>query len=263
MTKFSPLPQPDQLNITADRTRPLALTGKRILIVDDSAACRMVLEAMAKALGAIPTTAETAVQAMVASAETEFDLIILDIGLADADGRVLARTLRETPHGESAAILCVSGLGGQTREDGALESGANAFAEKPFGSIAAFCECAEAAIMKQLGAAEEASRSCSEPGNKAEPMEEALSPHIASCALEDLSRARERLLNAVSAGDLSAARRAGHFISGVASLIGASALDAASRTLETASGDSGALRSVENVLGLTFEAEARLRSARS
>ena len=76
MTKFSPLPQPDQLNITADRTRPLALTGKRILIVDDSAACRMVLEAMAKALGAIPATAETDVQAMVASAETIIATVI-------------------------------------------------------------------------------------------------------------------------------------------------------------------------------------------
>ncbi len=131
MTKFSPLPPP----IATGADLAAALTDKRILIVDDSAACRMVQEAMVRALGAIPTTAETAVQAMVASGETAFDLIILDIGLADADGRVLARTLRETPHGEAAAILCVSGLGGQAREDGALAAGADAFAEKPFASI--------------------------------------------------------------------------------------------------------------------------------
>lgn len=256
MTKFSPLPQPGS---PGSDIAP-ALAGKRLLIVDDSAACRMVQEAMAKAMGAIVDTAETAVQAMVASAETAFDLIILDIGLADADGRVLARTLRETPNGEITAILCVSGLGGQAREDGALEAGADAFAEKPFASIAAFGEAASAAIMNRLGVTDEAT--AFQP-KEAPEEEEALSPYIVSCALEDLTKARERLLAAVGKGDVSAARRAGHFISGVASLIGETALDAASRTLETATGDSGALRSVETVLGLTFDAEKKLRSALS
>ena len=254
MTKFAPLPVPPQ----AGADFASALTDKRILIVDDSVACRMVQEAMAKALGAIPATAETAVQAMVASSETPFDLIILDIGLADADGRVLARTLRETPHGEAAAILCVSGLGGQAREAGALEAGADAFAEKPFASISAFGEVANTAIMNRLGVS-----AAMAPADLIEDRVEELSPYIASCALEDLTKARARLIAAVGKGDVSAARRAGHFISGVASLIGETALDAASRTLETASGDTGALRSVETVLGLTFDAETKLRLALS
>lgn len=254
MTKFSPLPQ------TARQEPDIApaLIGKRVLIVDDSAACRMVQEAMARAMGAFVETAETAVQAMVASDATAFDLIILDIGLADADGRVLARTLRETPHGGAAAILCVSGLGGQTREDGALDAGADAFAEKPFASVAAFADVASRAIMTRLGVAGV------KPAFAADAAPEAddaggVPPHIASCALDDLTRARERLIAAVGKGDVAAARRTGHFISGVASLIGEPALDAASRTLETAGGDAGALRSVEAVLGLTFEAESKLR----
>lgn len=254
MTKFSPLPHPGH---HGSDSAP-ALAGKRVLIVDDSAACRMVQEAMAKAMGAFVETAETAVQAMVASGNAPFDLIILDIGLADADGRVLARTLRETPNGEAAAILCVSGLGGQAREDGALDAGADAFAEKPFASVAAFGDAASGAIQTRAGLAKAGAIVLDASHTPEE--EETLSPHIASCALEDLSRARERLLAAVGDGDVSAARRAGHFISGVASLIGETALDAASRTLETATGDSGALRSVEAVLGLTFEAETKLKS---
>lgn len=254
MTKFSPLPHPGH---HGSDSAP-ALAGKCVLIVDDSAACRMVQEAMAKAMGAFVETAGTAVQAMVASGNSPFDLIILDIGLADADGRVLARTLRETPNGKAAAILCVSGLGGQAREDGALDAGADAFAEKPFASVAAFGEAAGGAILTRAGLAEAGSILLDATHTPEE--EEALSPYIASCALEDLSRARERLLAAVGKGDVSAARRAGHFISGVASLIGETALDAASRTLETATGDSGALRSVEAVLGLTFEAETKLKS---
>ena len=254
MTKFSPLPHPGHHGSDSAQ----ALAGKRVLIVDDSAACRMVQEAMAKAMGAFVETAETAVQAMVASGQTPFDLIILDIGLADADGRVLARTLRETPNGEAAAILCVSGLGGQAREDGVLEAGADAFAEKPFASVATFGEAASGAIQTRAGLVKAGSIELDT--NPAPEEEEMLSPYIASCALEDLSRARERLLAAVGEGDVSAARRAGHFISGVASLIGETALDAASRSLETAKGDSGALRSVEAVLGLTFEAETKLKS---
>lgn len=254
MTKFSPLPHPGHHGSDS----ALALAGKRVLIVDDSAACRMVQEAMAKAMGAFVETAETAVQAMVASGKTPFDLIILDIGLADADGRVLARTLRETPNGEAAAILCVSGLGGQAREEGVRDAGADAFAEKPFASVATFGEVAGRAILTRAGMTEVRPVEVDAP-TLPEP-EETLSPYIASCAIEDLSRARQRLLTAVGAGDVSAARRAGHFISGVASLIGETALGAASRTLENASGDTGALRSVEAVLGLTFEAETKLKT---
>lgn len=255
MTKFSPLPQPDQ---PGPDIAP-ALTGKRVLIVDDSAACRMVEQAMAKAMGAFVETAETAVQAMVASDTMAFDLIILDIGLADADGRVLARTLRETPNGEAAAILCVSGLGGEARRDGALDAGADAFAEKPFASVAAFGEIASHAIMTHLGVA--GVKAIREVEAAPEIEEEPLSAYVASCALEDLNRARQRLLTAVGEGDVAAARRAGHFISGVASLIGETQLDDASRSLETASGDAGALRSVETVLGLTFQAESKLKAA--
>ncbi len=255
MTKFSPLPQPGHLGSDNAPT----LTGKRVLIVDDSAACRMVEEAMAKAMGAFVETAETAVQAMVASHAAFFDLIILDIGLADADGRVLTRTLRETSNGYAAAILCVSGLGGQSRAAGALNSGADAFEEKPFASVAMFGEAARKAIMIHRGSTPPTSQPTTNVANL--PEETALSPQIASFALDDLSRARKRLLAAVSKGDMSAVRRAGHFISGVASLIGETALDAASRSLETAGGDSGALRSVEVVLGLTFEAETRLKTA--
>lgn len=258
MTKFSPLPAQKLPGPTIDVAS--SLRDKRILIVDDSAACRMAQKAMAMALGAIPATADTAVRAMVASGQTPFDLIILDIGLADADGRVLARTLRGTANGEAAAILCISGLGGQAREKGALEAGADAFAEKPFASISAFGKAANRAISNRSGVAGALMWDQAETGDD---QQEALSPYIASCALEDLNKARQRLIDAVSKGDVSAARRAGHFISGVASLIGATALCAASRTLETAGGDSGALRSVENVLGLTFDAEIKLRSALS
>ncbi len=256
MTKFSPLPHPGHLG--SDYTP--SLTGKRILIVDDSAACRMVQEAMAKAMGAFVETAETAVQAMVASDASTFDLIILDIGLADADGRVLARTLRETPNGKAAAILCVSGLGGQNRIEGALVAGADAFTEKPFASVAAFGQASSNAITRHLGSSKIADQIAEQAPAHIE-FDDALSPHIASYAIDDLSRARARLLAAVSKGDVSAARRAGHFISGVASLIGETALGAASRSLEIASGDTGALRSVEAVLGLAFEAEIKLKTA--
>lgn len=252
MTKFSPLPS----TLPAPTATQPVLLDRSVLIIDDSAACRMVEAAMAKALGARTETAETAVQAMAASATEAFDLIILDIGLADADGRVLARTLRETPNGRGAAILCVSGLGGQERAAGAINAGADSFAEKPFGSISAFGQAALGALRRRgepMGSYQD--------DIEDEGAEDPLSPHVAACAVNDLSRGRGRMLKAVAEGDLTAACRAAHFISGVASLIRARSLEGAANALQGAGGDTGALRNIEKVLELALRAEQELKAA--
>lgn len=251
MTKFSPLPR---------SAAPAAdLSGATVLIVDDSRACRMVQSAMARALGATPETAETAVQAMAKSAVTRFDLLILDIGLADADGRVLIKTLRDTPNGSAAAILCVSGLGGPDRKDGAIAAGADLFAEKPFASLDAFRATTGAAIARRKGrpAPDDITQSDG-------PVEgENLSPHVRRCALDDLTRAHDRMIRAVALGDASAARRAAHFISGVAGLIADTKLFAASRALEVAQADTGVLRNIETVLEMTHHAKTNLTATLS
>ena len=58
-----------------------------------------------------------------------------------------------------------------------------------------------------------------------------------------------------------AVRRAAHFLSGVAGLIGASELERAANAVQSAKGDAGGLRAVETMLTLAFEARGELGAA--
>ncbi|MEM7267647.1 MAG: response regulator [Pseudomonadota bacterium] len=230
------------------------LTGASLLIVDDSAACRMMSAAMARALGAEAETAETAIQALAKSQAESFDLIILDVGLADSDGRVLTRTLRETPNGAGAAILCVSGLGGDQRRQSALNAGADEFVEKPFDGLPGFAAIAIQTLNQRAAPA------CAITYGGAAPAISTpdLSSSVAAHAAEDLKRGESRLHKAVANGDVGAVRRAAHFLSGVAGLIGAGELESAANAVQGAKGDAGGLRAVETMLTLAFEARHQL-----
>jgi len=79
--------------------------------------------------------------------------------------------------------------------------------------------------------------------------------------VEDLVRGESRLHRAVADGDVGAVRRAAHFLSGVAGLIGASELERAANAVQSAKGDAGGLRAVETMLTLAFEARGELGAA--
>lgn len=229
------------------------LTGLKTLVVDDSAACRMMEAAMCRRLGAEADVAETAIKAQALTASEKYDLVILDIGLADADGRVLCSTIREQGASQDAAILCVSGLGGDDRRETALRAGADGFAEKPFDSVQGFAMAACAALD---------SRGVAPTGpypEAAEP-EEPISASIAAHALTDLKRARKRLFDSMAAGDVCGVRRTAHFLSGVAGVLNDRALGEASQRVQGATGETAGLRAIETMLTRVADATERLRS---
>lgn len=205
---------------------------------------------MLRRLGAEVEVAESAAEA--AALSVGCDLIVLDIGLADADGRVLAQSIRAGAAAD-AAILCVSGLGGAERRDSALAAGADGFAEKPFESVAAFGEAAMAALAARGRA--------TGPAALAEDASWRLSPTVAAHALNDLGRARLRLVSAMATGDVSGVRRAAHFLSGVAGVLEDSALGEATRAVQGARGEAAGLRAIEAMLGRIAEARERLSGA--
>ena len=229
------------------------LTGLRALVVDDSAACRMMEAAMCRRLGAEAEVAETAIKAQALTAETRFDLLVLDIGLADADGRVLCQTIRDQGMCRTAAILCVSGLGGHDRRAAAIAAGADGFAEKPFDSVQAFAEAATGVL---------AARGLGPQGPFAEAAEpaEPVSASVAAYALSDLKRAKKRLFSALAAGDVAGVRRTAHFLSGVAGVLNDKALGQASNMVQSGDGDTAGLRAIEAMLARVAEATERLKT---
>ncbi len=104
---------------------------KNILLVDDDDDLR---EALAEQL--IMTEdfevfeAENGVGAMSRAKEQNYDLIILDVGLPDTDGRELCRLLRK--QGIKAPILMLTGHDSDADTILGLDAGANDYVIKPF-----------------------------------------------------------------------------------------------------------------------------------
>ncbi|CUH78094.1 response regulator transcription factor [Tropicibacter naphthalenivorans] len=104
---------------------------KNILLVDDEDDLR---EALAEQLVMTEDfevfEAETGAAAMTRAKEQNYDLIILDVGLPDTDGRELCRLMRK--QGVKAPILMLTGHDSDADTILGLDAGANDYVTKPF-----------------------------------------------------------------------------------------------------------------------------------
>ena len=106
-------------------------SGKRILLVEDDDALRSSLADQLRLHEEFETVAvDTAAAAIERTREREFDLILLDVGLPDMDGRELCRLLRRTEI--KAPIIMLTGADSESDTILGLDSGANDYITKPF-----------------------------------------------------------------------------------------------------------------------------------
>ena len=110
----------------------MAASKRLLLIDDDELLCRTLSEQLAdQDLFDAVVSAHTAATGLEkAKSDGPFDVILLDIGLPDADGRETCRALRD--QGERAPIIMLTGA--DTEEDTVtgLDAGANDYVTKPF-----------------------------------------------------------------------------------------------------------------------------------
>ena len=106
-------------------------TGKRVLIVDDDAA---LLEFMSEQLQLheefATTTATGGGEALALAKADYFDVIILDVGLPDMDGREVCRIMRR--NGVKSPIIMLTGADTDSDTILGLDAGANDYMAKPF-----------------------------------------------------------------------------------------------------------------------------------
>jgi len=104
---------------------------KKILMVDDDADLR---EALADQLVLTEEfdvfEAESGADGLVRAREQHYDLVILDVGLPDMDGRELCRLMRK--QGVKCPIVMLTGHATDSDTILGLESGANDYVAKPF-----------------------------------------------------------------------------------------------------------------------------------
>jgi two-component system KDP operon response regulator KdpE len=101
----------------------------RILVVDDEPQIQRFLQPALTAAGYIPITATTAVEAERLSATQAPDLMILDLGLPDKDGRDVIRSVRAW---SKLPIIVLSARDTEIDKIDALDLGADDYVEKPF-----------------------------------------------------------------------------------------------------------------------------------
>jgi len=105
--------------------------SKKILLVEDDEALR---ESLADQLHVHEVfeavVADTAARALDLTRNQRFDLILLDIGLPDMDGREVCRLLRR--NGVRTPIIMLTGADTESDTILGLDSGANDYITKPF-----------------------------------------------------------------------------------------------------------------------------------
>jgi PAS domain S-box-containing protein len=92
-----------------------ALLQRRILVVDDTAANREILDDHLRSWGAIPVLTASASEALTqlrqAAAQQPFELAILDFQMPDMDGMQLAHAIRADPHLAALPLLMLTSVG--------------------------------------------------------------------------------------------------------------------------------------------------------
>lgn len=100
-----------------------------ILVVDDEPSLIGVLEPMLGATGYKMTSAATGRHALAIADEADPDVILLDLGLPDMDGKEVIRVLREHNH---VPIIIISARHQEAEKIAALDEGADDYVNKPF-----------------------------------------------------------------------------------------------------------------------------------
>jgi len=101
----------------------------RVLIVEDEPALLRALRINLRARGYDVATASTGREALAEARRRSPDVVLLDLGLPDVDGREVINELR----GWSAApVIVLSGRAGSGDKIGALDAGADDYVTKPF-----------------------------------------------------------------------------------------------------------------------------------
>lgn len=109
----------------------MTVNAQRVLVVEDDRPLRTTLAATLRAEGHLAIEAGGVAEARRKLAETKVDIVILDLGLPDADGMALLVDLRRA--GDLLPVLVLTARGDEAAKVAALDAGADDYVTKPFG----------------------------------------------------------------------------------------------------------------------------------
>jgi PAS domain S-box-containing protein len=115
---------------------PMTLRDMRVLIVDDNATNRQILQKMLENWQMKPTAVDSAANATIALAEAKgmgnsYSLILLDAQMPETDGFALAASIKRNPDWSGASIMMHSSSGQRGDAARCRELGVSAYLTKP------------------------------------------------------------------------------------------------------------------------------------
>ncbi|MFL6591137.1 MAG: response regulator [Luteimonas sp.] len=102
----------------------------RVLVIDDEPQIRRFLDISLRAQGYRVESAENGSDGLDALATHGADIVILDMGLPDMDGRSVLQRLRQWSR---VPVIVLTVRAGEAEKVAALDAGANDYVTKPFG----------------------------------------------------------------------------------------------------------------------------------
>ena len=109
--------------------------GRKVLIVDDSAVMRKIVERSLRQAGVEVSEvceANNGVEALALVKEAPFDLILSDINMPMMDGLEFVRQLQEVENAKDVPVVMITTEGSESRVVEALSCGARGYIRKPF-----------------------------------------------------------------------------------------------------------------------------------
>ncbi|GAB6052423.1 response regulator transcription factor [Magnetospira thiophila] len=105
--------------------------GKKILLVDDDRTlCDMLIEQLKLHQEFETEVVESGKAALATATGDHFDMILLDVGLPDMDGREVCKLMRK--NGVKSPIIMLTGANSDSDTILGLDAGANDYVTKPF-----------------------------------------------------------------------------------------------------------------------------------
>jgi two-component system, OmpR family, KDP operon response regulator KdpE len=102
----------------------------RALVIDDERPIRKFLREALKTDGLLADEAASAGEAMAKLTENSYDIVLLDLGLPDSDGKELIARVREW---SDVPVIVISVRERESEKIAALDAGADDYITKPFG----------------------------------------------------------------------------------------------------------------------------------